>query len=142
MATFKTDGLNQTIASFSKLGHKLQGPMKASVYDGAGTLADAIRQSGNANGIPAGIMNQMYIEKIETAGGTVSTEIGFSGYYTNRYNKEVPCALIVACFESGTSDRVYPKNAFIRKGVRAAKEQALSKMESTFNETVQKIMEE
>lgn len=142
MAKIKTEGLAEHIAKFSKLGHQLDGCIKAAVFDGAKDIADAIRASGEANGIPEKILDTLYIDEIVSKSGSVGTEIGFAGYITNRYGQEVPAALIAGSFESGTSNRSYPKTGFIRKGVKQSQEKALSDMEKTFDDRVTKLMEE
>lgn len=142
MAKIKTEGLAEHIASFQKLGHRLDGCIKAAVFDGARDLADSIRASGKSNSVPDKILDTLYIDTITKKGGSIGTEIGFAGYITNRNGQEVPAALIAGSFESGTSNRNYPKTGFIRKGVKQAEERALSDMEATFNDRVSKIMEE
>ena len=142
MAKIKTTGLDELISSFNHLGRRLDGCCKAALYDGADEIADAIHASAVENNTPPEIINGLYVGKFTHNNGDYQTQIGITGYFTNRNGKQVPRALVAALFESGSSTRKYPKTGFIRKGRNNGKKKALPKMEETFNDRVQKILEE
>lgn len=133
MVKFQTSGLEDEIARLEKLGHSVDGAMTGALFEGAGVLADAIRSSGQSLGVSEKVLEGLYIAEFNKGYMSVGTEIGFTGYFKNSKGKDVARALVAACYESGTSDRRYPKNAFIRKALKTAKEQVLSTMQSAFD---------
>ena len=126
--------------------------LKASLYPGAGVLADEIKK---ACPDPT-LANALSIVKMDQDGGRVSTAVVFAGYdashVTKQFPKGVPWPLMAAIYESGTSDRYTKKNlargqigkkyGFIRKAVNAARARSNTAMQDEMDKQINRIMED
>lgn len=129
---------------------------KMSVYDGAGVVADAIREE--IMGLPTekprklrdgermhviveddkrDMADGLGISTIESRAGSTRAVIGFAGYTrhkTKKYKKGVPIQMIARSIESGSSVRA--KNPFIRRAVARSKDEARRAMIERANKQI------
>lgn len=160
MATLKwSDGFNEYLAQLSKLSDQSLEICKAAVYDGAGVVADAVREGvrsipiNNGYGTTAmpidgvtakqkaGLLEGLGISPMEEENGYVHVKIGFDGYNslkTKKYPNGQPNSLIMRAVESGTSFRA--KNPVVSKATRSAKEKAEEAMRKSIDASIEKIM--
>ena len=165
MATIEFTGIDEYAAKLRALGKAGTSICRAAVYDGAGVVADAIRQ--RIEGLPTiedyeaiiawrqeipaqgitqeqkeGLLDGMHLQKIRDENGLICTEVGFSGYntvQTRKFPGGQPNALIARSMESGSSAR--QKQPFIRPTVNQVKGAAETAMEIKINDMINKIME-
>lgn len=129
--------------------------MHDALYDGAGIIADAVRE--NINKIPvedkpwkngrksristitsaqkAGLLEGLGVAKHREEDGSVNTRIGFSGYNshaTMTHPNGEPNALVARSLESGTSFRA--KTPIIRPAVNKVRQKAIDAMEKKFTD--------
>lgn len=139
MARFEIKALDEYIDMLRKLEReKVVSIIQASIYDGAGIIADEIKKEleGLKTGKSAkdGVTQTEKKDMIEGFGispmqfrnGVHDVKIGFDGYGskpTKKYPKGVPIPLTARSIISGTSFR--PKNDFIRRAVNRKKKQQL-----------------
>lgn len=139
--SFKFEGITEYLQSLRKLEKSGKGIMKMSIYDGAGILADEIRERLEANikhpdKSTGALIESMGIADMRDKGGEISTKIGFYGYD----DRGVPNHIKAAVMESGRTG--VKKCPFIRPAVNAVKERAIAAMDKRLNEEIEKIMEE
>lgn len=165
MATIEFTGIDEYAAKLRALGKAGTSICRAAVYDGAGVVADAIRQQIEglatiedyeaiiawrqeipAHGITQkqkeGLLDGMHLQKIRDENGFICTEVGFSGYntvQTRKFPGGQPNALIARSMESGSSAR--QKQPFIRPTVNQVKGAAETAMEVKINDMINKIMD-
>lgn len=144
-----TDELTAKLNSLQKGAYSI---LKASLYPGAGVLADEIKKACP----DPNLADALSIVKMDQEGGRVSTAIVFAGYDSNhttsQYPKGVPWPLMAAIYESGTSDRYTKKNlargqigkkyGFIRKAVNAARARSNTAMQDEMDKQINRIMED
>lgn len=144
-----TDELTERLDS---LQHGAYSILKASLYPGAGVLADEIKKTCP----DPDLADALSIVKMDQEGGRVSTAIVFAGYDSNhttsQYPKGIPWPLMAAIYESGTSKRYTKKNLargkigkkykFIRKAVEAARARVNAAMQDEMDKQINRIMEE
>ncbi len=135
------DELTKLLGQLSEAGEAIS---KMSVYDGAGVVADAIREE--VMSLPTekprrlkdgermhviveddkrDMADGLGISTIESKGGRTRAVIGFAGYTrhkTKKYSKGVPIQMIARSIESGSSVRA--KDPFIRRAVAKSKDEA------------------
>lgn len=165
MATIEFTGIDEYAAKLRALDKAGTSICRAAVYDGAGVVADAIRQRINSlhtitptdaivawretvpvDGITEaqkeGLLDGMHLQKIRDENGFICTEVGFAGYNTVKTHKfpdGQPNALIARSIESGSSAR--QKQPFIRPTVNQVRGAAETAMEIKINDMISKIME-
>lgn len=164
MARLKTfDGLSEYSQKLAKLGSidQVTRVMKTALFDGAGTVADAIRSEvnalpiGNKRGKPGkpintitkkqqeGLSSSLNIADFKRDGWGWSTMVGFVGYnsqQTDDYPLGQPNAMIAASIEGGTSFR--QKNPFITRALRKSQKAADEAMKAKADAVISEIMEE
>ena len=146
---FTVTGIDKLISKLDKLTD-IYPVLKASLYDGAGILADEIKKRA-----PDVVKPSVSISRMNTKNGGVSTAIVFAGYYekhrTKQFPNGVPYSLLAAVYESGTSERStangfnrgkFTKHPFIRPAINACKERAEKAIQEQMDEQINKIMEE
>lgn len=160
MATIKwSKGFDEYLVQLSKLSDQSLEICKKAVYEGAGIVADAVREGvqsipinngyGTAekplDGITAkqkaGLLEGLGISPMEEENGYVNVKIGFDEYNslkTKKYPKGQPNALIMRAVESGTSFRV--KNPVVSKATRSAKQKAEEAMQKSIDISIKKII--
>lgn len=132
---FKMD-IDDQIKMFDRFHSSVYGLASAALYEGAGVVADAIR---NATPQDSGdLADSIGIAEFDKDGDKVSTAIGFSGYD----EKGVPNIVKARVLEHGrvdSSGRTVAKHPFIRNAVRKAKQKALNAMQKRFEQGVNDI---
>ena len=120
-----TAGIDDLTAELEAVAAHLGGVGKAALYEGAGVMADAIKEA--AGSLPykgstvAQIQNAVGITKFKDTEDGSGTSIGFDGYFAgSKYkNGEMPIRMFVREIEGGTSK--IPAHPFVRKAANAAK---------------------
>ena len=132
---FKMD-IDDQIKMFDRFHSSVYGLASAALYEGAGVVADAIR---NATPQDSGdLADSIGIAEFDQQADKVSTAIGFSGYD----EKGVPNIVKARVLEHGRVDasgRTVAKHPFIRNAVRKAKQKALNAMQKRFEQGVNDI---
>ncbi len=159
-------GLDAMIKKLNGLAANSQEITKRTVYKGAETVADAVKdalktlpvQEGE-NGLPpvgtendpiTGVSRKQKGDLIDSMGiapiqefkkGITSAKIGWDGYGsvpTKKYPKGVPNQMLMRAIESGSSFR--RKHPIVRPAVNSVKGPTLSAMEKQCSEEIRKIM--
>lgn len=132
---FKMD-IDDQIKMFDRFHSSVYGIASAALYEGAGVVADAIR---NATPQDSGdLADSIGIAEFDKDGDKVSTAIGFSGYD----EKGVPNIVKARVLEHGrvdSSGRTVAKHPFIKNAVHKAKQKALNAMQKRFEQGVNDI---
>lgn len=137
MARFEINGLDDVIKQIEKAGKRVVPICKMSVYEGAGIVADAVREelqkalSGESTG---DLEASLGIQEIQDTGSRVETAVGFAGYD----RKGVPNPLKARVINSGRSDTAHKKTRFISKAIRRASVPASAKMSEVAREELTK----
>lgn len=137
MARFEINGLDDVIKQIEKAGERVVPICKMSVYEGAGIVADAVREelqkalSGESTG---DLEASLGIQEIQDTGSRVETAVGFAGYD----RKGVPNPLKARVINSGRSDTAHKKTRFISKAIRRASGPASAKMSEVAREELTK----
>lgn len=137
MARFEINGLGDIIDKIEKTSDAIVPICKMSVYEGAGIMADAIREelqkalSGNSTG---DLEASLGIQEIQDTGSRVETVVGFAGYDRNG----VPNPLKARVLNSGRSDTNHKKTRFISKAIRKASAPAAAAMSDVAREEIAK----
>lgn len=161
MASLTFKGADDFADKLLALGEESAKIAKHALYEGAGTVADALRAAVESlpEGTPKGnspsghpfegltredkedLLNGLGVARFEEGHNSVSTAISFSGY-ARRTEKNhpngVPLALIARSMESGSSVR--KKHPFVRPTVNRIKQQAVDAMARTANDDIQNAM--
>lgn len=156
MAEIISVGIKELSELLGQLADAGEAIAKMSVYDGAGVIADAIREEILA--LPTekprrlkdgermhviveddkqDMADGLGISKIETEAGKTRAVVGFAGYTrhkTKKYSKGVPIQMIARSIESGSSVRA--KNPFVRRAVSRSKERAQEAMVERANRQI------
>lgn len=158
--TMKTEGMEEISQMLTELGEQAGKVAAYGLYDGAGTMADAIRKA--ADGIQTESFHYTVfgqrlpspeekeavlsagtgIAKFDKNGGEVDTAVGYTraGYVHTAYGRTKPVAQLANAINSGTS--FMKKDAFFRRGVKSGTPQAeakiISKIEAQWEETISK----
>ena len=145
---FTFDGTDELVNKLTKLTD-IYPVLKASLYDGAGVLADEIKKRA-----PEVLKKSISVSKMDNGNGKVTTAVVFAGYDnthpTKQFPSGVPYALIAAAYESGTSERKtqkgygrgsVTKHPFIRPSVKACEDRAKAAMQEQMDEQIKTIME-
>lgn len=140
---FSVEGLDDLIDKLDGLSKGTYSVLKASLYPGAGVLADEIRRRCPTESLK----NALTITKMLQGNGAVSAAITFGGYDENGF----PLPELAAIFESGTSDRhtskgygrgKVKKRPFLRPAVNAAKDRVAEAVREEMEKQINKIMED
>jgi hypothetical protein len=149
----QVDGLDELAAQLDTLARAAEPIARASLYEGARVVADALAAA--ARGLPNGailypeerdeIANAVGVAKFDGQGASVSTAIGFNGYLSRtekNHPRGVPIPIVVRAINNGSSHPRRKKKAFIRQAVRSAEPAALAAMQAKLDEMVDKIAKE
>lgn len=165
MAKIIMRGLDEYLKKLEALDVSKTSIMKMAVYEGADEVADAVREA--VKGLPEikaseavanwrqevpvdgitkaqkdGLLEGLYVARMEEDLDSVYTTIGFDGYNhvkTKKYPKGQPNAMIARAVESGSSAR--RKTPFVRPAVNRVKERAVQRMADKLDETINNLME-
>lgn len=165
MAKFEIEGFFDYEELLQKLGKNTDRVVKTALYEGADEIADAIREG--VKGLPEvkaaeaisawrqdvpvdgitkeqkdGLLDGLYLAKMQTDAESTFTQIGFDGYNrvkTKAYPKGQPNAMIARAVESGSSAR--RKTPFVRPAAERSKDRAVQRMAAKMDETINEIME-
>lgn len=130
MARFEVNGIGELTRRLDDASQHAIPICKMSVYEGAGIVADAVREelqkvlSGNSTG---DLEASLGIQNLQEDGGTVSTVVGFAGYDRNG----TPNPLKARVLNSGTSSTKHRKTRFISKAIKKSDLPARLKMAET-----------
>lgn len=166
MARMNFTGVEEFSNKILALGTDAESVAKAALYDGAGVVADALRQAvdtlptekmhpvpGMPNGDQYGVLNVITeedkqdlkggvgIAKFENKRGGVTTAVSFNGYARRtekKYPKGVPLAMIARSIESGSSTRA--KHPFVRPLAKRVQAAALDAMIKGADKRINEIM--
>ena len=165
MAKIVMGGVDEYLKKLRELEVSQTAVLKMAVYEGADEVADAVREA--VKGLPEvktseavanwrqevpvdgitkaqkdGLLDGLYVARMEEDLDSVYTTIGFDGYNrvkTKKYPKGQPNAMIARAVESGSSAR--RKTPFVRPAVNRVKERAVQRMADKLDETINQIME-
>lgn len=118
-----TTGIDDLVAQLENTAAAIKGVGKYALYEGAGVMADAIREA--AGSLPykgetvAQIQNAVGITKFKDTEDGSGTSIGFDGYFAESH---FPIPYFVREVEGGTS-RI-PARPFVRRAAQAAQSAA------------------
>lgn len=125
-------GLAEYESRIAALGIHAEGICKAAVYEGAGIIAEAIRDNTPVD--TGDLRASVGIAPIRNDNGFINTKIGFDGYD----RRGVPNAIKARVIESGSSHR--RKKPFIRPAVERNAALAEFEMERTMTAMIDEIM--
>lgn len=155
--TVNTDGMDELSGMLRKLGNAAQGVAAASLYEGAGVMADAVSQAvrgiatepfryavGGHRRKPSPEEKALLeaapkgVAKFRKNGVSVDTSVGLglSGYGQIK-DKTKPVPQIANAINSGTS--FMEKQPFFRKAVSQAKGQALKTIDSGIQKRIEEM---
>ena len=155
--SMSVNGIGELSGMLSKLGNAAQGVAAASLYEGAGVMADAVSQA------VGGIATEPFryaadghtrkpspeekalleaapkgVAKFRKNGTSVDTSVGLSqAGYGRLGNATKPIPLIANAINSGTS--FMQKQPFFRKAVSQAKGQALKTIDSGIQKRIEEM---
>ena len=160
------DGISEYIAQLEALDKGTNRVIGKAIYDGAGVVADAIRQEieglqvtddkyaiwganvnhpthGVTEAQQQGLLDGLGISKMEERAGVFNIKIGFDGYNTvktKQWPNGQPNAMIARSLESGSSHKY--KSPFVRPAVTRVRKEAEAAMAKAAEKEIEKIMEE
>lgn len=120
-----TTGIDDLVAQLENTAAAIKGVGKYALYEGAGVMADAIREA--AGGLPykgstvAQIQDAVGITKFKDTEDGSGTSIGFDGYFSSGKGKDgkpIAIQFFVREVEGGTSK--IPAHPFVRRAAQAA----------------------
>ena len=143
-------GIDQYINDLERLKMSAEDVSKRAIYEGAGIVADEVRNSirslsttdGRVKDYEKeGLLEGLGITPMRQNGQRIDAKIGMAGYNhhpTKKYPKGQPNALIARSIEKGTSFR--KPQPFISKAVERCRTRAEAAMSAEFDRQTQKIM--
>lgn len=139
MAKFRFEGLDGYVIKLKRLAdpEDYEGMIKASIYPGAGTVADEIRKNLSAHHDTGDLLDSLYLGTMRNENGYIFTQVGFAGYDRDG----VANALKANALESGTS-RGQPKTPFIRPALKNSQAKAEALMAAELDARIKKLMED
>ena len=155
--TMQINGMDELSGMLSKLGNAAQGVAAASLYEGAGVMADAVSQavhgiatepfryaSGGQKRKPSPEEKAIIeaapkgVAKFKKTGTSVDTSVGLSNAgYGQLGNVTKPVPLIAAAINSGTS--FMEKQPFFRRAVSKARGDATTAIENGILKRVEEL---
>lgn len=143
MAKFTAKGMDEYISKLNRLAdpRKVDGMIRASVYPGAGVVADAVRERLETHDRNGDLSGSLTLTTMEKENGYIFTQIGFAGYDRNG----VPNAIKAAALESGTSrngEEYQPKTPFIRPALNSVRKKAEAAMAAELDSRIEQLMED
>lgn len=158
MAKLKFEGLDEYVRQLEKLSDLSRECIGRAVYDGAGVVADAVKDAINSlpiderrvkdgqmlNGISRlqkdGLLEGFGIAPMQNDNGYMHVKLGFAGYNgvrTNQFPDGQPNSVIARSVNSGTSFRT--RIPFVDNAVRQKKNECEEKMKETFETELRKV---
>lgn len=158
MAKLKFEGLDEYVRQLEKLSDLSRECIGRAVYDGAGVVADAVKDAINSlpiderrvkdgqmlNGISRlqkdGLLEGFGIAPMQNDNGYLHVKLGFAGYNgvrTNQFPDGQPNSVIARSVNSGTSFRT--RIPFVDNAVRQKKNECEEKMKETFETELRKV---
>lgn len=155
MARISFTGLDKYLEQLNKIGNASTAICKMALYDGAAVVGNAIRAEVEAlpttdrNGDPQqileyekeGLLEGLGVAKMKSKNGVIYTRIDFDGYNrlkSKKYPSGHPNSMVARAINSGTSKR--PKNPFMLRAVRKAREKANAAMAAKIDDVLYKFM--
>lgn len=159
MAKLKFTGLDEYVSQLKKLEKVSRECIGAAIYDGAGLVADAVKENIQAlpidkryagrsvmlNGITEeqkqGLIDGFGIAPLQDENGYLNVKLGFAGYnsqITKSHPGGQPNSMIARSVNSGTSFR--QRIPFVDNAVRSNKAQCEAKMKETFDKELKKAL--
>lgn len=142
MPTVKFEGIEEYSAFLQGLGRKAPKIINSALFDGAGILADAVREE--IDGIQVdkafpkeakdGLKKGLGISHFWSESGSTVTKIGFDGYNdrrTKRWPKGQPNAMIARSLTRGQS--WLPANRFIQRALKKARNSCVNAIKQRFD---------
>lgn len=166
MAKVEFGGIDEYAKKLGELWKDERKIIESAVYEGAGIVADEIKEGlkgipiqEGKNGLPprgdsknklTGISRKQKqdliagfgLSPMEDSGDFINTKAGFEGYgsiKTKKYPKGTPNAMLMRSVESGTSFR--EKRPTVRPAVNRAKKRAQEAMEKELDKQIKERME-
>ncbi len=159
MAKVKFKGLEEYERQLMKIRAASEEVIGKAIHDGAGIVADAVRD--NINALPIddriakngqmlygitelqkeGLLNGFGISKMRNDSGFINVKLGFDGYNevkTKKYPSGQPNSMIARSVNSGTSFR--QRLPFVDNAVKGKKSEAERKMAEKFDEALRDIL--
>lgn len=158
MAKLKFDGLDEYVRQLEKLSDMSRECIGRAVYEGAGVIANAVRDAIEAipiderfvkdgqmlNGISRlqkdGLLEGFGIAPLQNDNGYMHVKLGFAGYNgvrSNQFPDGQPNSMIARSVNSGTSFRA--RIPFVDNTVRQKKNECEEKMKETFETELRKV---
>lgn len=159
MAKITFPGLQDYELMLSKIEGVTDEMIGRAVYEGAGIVADAVKQSiqglpvirgygTTENPLPGGVTSSQKagledgfgVSHLQDDNGYLNVKLGFAGYNrtkTKKYPNGQPNQLVARGVESGTSWK--RKKPFVRPAVNSSRKQAEERMKSVIDEEIAKI---
>lgn len=158
MAKFIFNGINEYIAELQALEKNTSPAIGKAIYNGAGWVADCIREAvlmlpvdpriyvnderwGIHPDQKEGLLDGLGISKLRNDNGYLNVKIGFDGYNkikTDRWPNGQPNVMVARATESGTS--FLPKFGTISQTVRESRRECERVMRETIDEEIQNII--
>lgn len=142
MGRILSTGLDDLVAELDGLAQHLKGIGKYALYDGAGLMADAVKEAAGSlpykGSTKAQIQAAVGIVKFRDTGDGSSTSVGFDGYFSGgKDGKGFPIPFFVREVEGGTSK--IPAHPFVRKAANATKASAEAAILAAADEKIKQI---
>lgn len=159
MAKLQMKGLEEYEKKLLQLKNLSREMIGEAVFEGAGVVADAVRESINALPVDdryatgtkmlygvteeqkQGLLDGFGIAPLQDDGGYLHVKLGFSGYNsqrTKKYPNGQPNSVIARSINSGTSFR--QRNPFVDAAVARAKDAAEKKMKDKIDDAIGEVM--
>lgn len=159
MAKLKMQGLEEYERQLLKLKNVSREAIGQAIYDGAGVVADQVKQNiealpiderpfarnGSLHGVTSaqkkGLVDGFGIAKLQDEGGYLHVKLGFAGYNsvkTKMYPAGQPNSMIARSVNSGTSFR--DRIPFVDSAVNAKKSAAEEAMKKKFDSIIGKAL--
>lgn len=139
MAKIEFKGIDNYRAILKELSFKAEDILKASVYEGAAVVVEAVKSAVPVSqSVSAGdLRDSVGLSSMRNDNGYINTKLGFDGYDS----KGVPNAVKARVLESGRSDVAnYPKHPFVRQATRAVQARAVGVMETELDRRIDDYM--
>lgn len=140
MPKITTVGADSLITVFKNLGNEIDGICKMGLFDGAGVVADAIKDAC-PEGESGDLRDSLGIAHMRQSGDDWQTIIGFDGKDSNG----VPNQLKARALESGRSTKkggIVGKHPFIRPAVNRVRASTQGAISNTITNLINDIIEE
>ena len=135
MAKIEFKGIDKYQRILADLGKASEGIIKASVYEGAAVVVEAVKSAVPVD--TGDLRDSVGLSSMRNDNGYINTKLGFDGYDS----KGVPNAIKARVLESGRSDVAnYPKHPFVRQATRVVQARAVGVMETELDRRISDYM--